>query len=415
MKLNRLLRNPSSDVGGESAPAPVTTTASSSPTATLSSTITSTNTSSPGTKSTKPYEVKPVPSDVSRASFDISDEAAELGIDVPKSDVSQSTPEAVKTAKQGEMRSDPKGVRQDKPKAGESVEATPKAELSEKVQKTIGEQIKPSASSRDYSGFNEDEVKHLKQMSNTAFDFASKQLREKKQLEQYRNEVYLQNPEAYKLDPEYKKVQEDSYYATTEAQYWQQQLINIKQGKDWIPLKGWNAKGEPVYDTPQPPTDMAEEDVRQRMQHASQMANQVRGNLQGLQQNYMQRIQQDSAGIQQVQAQKFAWVSNPEVLDHRLNVEGVGEKTVRDVKNDFLSILPTYHRNNVLADVASNMFVALQIYGAEIRSLKAQNQLTETKRGEAMRAEPSSVDKPASGGVAKSKFGGPSVFDDLDI
>jgi len=293
------------------------------------------------------------------------------------------------------------------PKGNLQGEATPKAEPS-----VIGEQVKPNTTTRDYTGYTPEEAGLLKQMSNPAFDYASKILKENKELQQLKSAIYLQNPEAFRLDPQYQKIAEDVDYFTAESQYWQQQLVNIKQGKEWIPLRGWDKQGKPVFDKPRTPDDLAEEDVRQRMMQASQQAAVAKSNQQQMQQTYSQRVQADNQGINQVQAQKFAWVGNPEVLKQTVPIEGMGERTLEQVKGDFLSLLPAYHRNNILADVASNMFVALQIYGSEIRKLKSANATAATKQQEQLRAEPTSTTKPANTtGVPASKYAGPAVFD----
>lgn len=414
MILKRLLREPSpqNDTSGGGNVTPPAIVAA------------STNTTSPGLKETKAFVVKAPPDSVKGASFDASGDVDILGDDSVSSSTGKDNSSLEANKGSNTKVSPEKATRTEtgtsvaKPETGGKtdlspsvVEATPKAEPS--ISKSVlGDKITPGAS-RDYTGFTDEEQRFLKQMPNDAFNYTAKQLRDKKTLEKSRGEVYLQNPEAFRLDPAYKKASEDVEYLSAEAKYWQQQLLNVKAGKEYIPLRGWNAKGEPVFDKPQPPTDAAEIELMQRMQSANQAAQQAGGQLQSMQQGYTNRVQQDTNAIRAVQQEKFAWTANPELLEHKINVDGVGERTVKQVKEDFISLLPEYHRSNVLSDVSADMFVALQIYAQEIRNLKSQLGLSEVKRGEVQRAEPTSKETPGTSGVAKSKYGGPAIFDDL--
>jgi prefoldin subunit 5 len=58
------------------------------------------------------------------------------------------------------------------------------------------------------------------------------------------------------------------------------------------------------------------------------------------------------------------------------------------------------------------MFVALQLYGQEINSLRSQLKLAEAKQNEILRAEPTSEARAQASNGGKSKYGGPAVFTD---
>lgn len=388
-------------------------------------TATTTPVAKESTAPKRAFEVKEPPKEVLAQSFDSSD--ADLGLEEnEQSGAAQSSNtkggnaasagsnEGVanggKTPANGEAETSGKEKGKAASEAAAVGEDKTKTEAKPSV---IGEQVKPVTGQRDYSGFSDEEVRYLKQMSNTAFDFASKQLREKKQLETEKNNIYLQNPDAYQLDPQFKTIREDVTFFSQERQHWQQQLMNIKAGKQWTELQGWDKSGNPVYSQPKEPTDLAEEEVRQRMLQADGLVRQASGSLQQLQQSYTQRIQQDTQQIREIQAQKFAWAADAKVLEHVINVEGVGDKTIGQIKTDFMSLLPPYHRTSLISDIAADMFVALQIYAAQVRELKAQNQITETKRQEVMRGEPTSNARPRTEANGKSRFGGPTSFDDL--
>ena len=250
-------------------------------------------------------------------------------------------------------------------------------------------------------------------MSNTAFDFSAKIIKENKELAKLKDSTYLQSPEAYRLDPAYTKAAEDVDYLRAEAQIWKNQLVNIKTGKEWSPLLGWDKSGKPVFDTKRAPGEMDEEDVRSRMQQCEGSAQQMAGQLQQMQQSYANRVATDNSAIDEVQKSKFSWVADPALAEKTVTIPNLGERSIKQITNDFKELLPAYHRGSKLAELGANMFAALQVYASEIRNLQAQLQITETKRADALRAEPTSSDKPANagGGVAKSKFGGPASFD----
>ena len=277
----------------------------------------------------------------------------------------------------------------------------------------LGEKVKPSDSQRDYTGFTPEQITHLRRLPNDVFNFIKDTVKEKKELEKVKQDFYLQNPNAYQLDPQFQKLQEDVSYVSRERQHWQEQLLKIKAGEKWTPLMGWDKTGKPVYGQPQTPTDVAEEDVRQQMMYTSQMLEQAKGQLGQLQQSYGQRVQQDVNAIKQIQAEKFAWAADPKVLEHNVQIEGVGDRSIKQIKQDFFGLLPAYQHSNPITDVAADMFVALQIYASRIRALESQLNVSEIKRGDAMRAEPSSSVKPAKDGTPASKFGGPATFSDL--
>jgi len=328
-----------------------------------------------------------------------------------------STGKTVETAKPTPAKETPLPVESAR-QVGTQVEPSVKpadkiVETPAKVNPLLGEPVKPSDKTRDYTGFSPEEVTQLKQMSNTAFDFSAKIIKENKELAKLKDSTYLQSPEAYRLDPAYTKAAEDVDYLRAEAQIWKNQLVNIKTGKEWSPLLGWDKSGKPVFDTKRAPGEMDEEDVRSRMQQCEGSAQQMAGQLQQMQQSYANRVATDNSAIDEVQKSKFSWVADPALAEKTVTIPNLGERSIKQITNDFKELLPAYHRGSKLAELGANMFAALQVYASEIRNLQAQLQITETKRADALRAEPTSSDKPANagGGVAKSKFGGPASFD----
>jgi len=274
------------------------------------------------------------------------------------------------------------------------------------VEKTTPKEITPIvppsgvAKSRDYSGFSDEEVKVLKGMSNEAFSYSSKLFKEAKDLSKLKDAQFMQHPSAYTLDPNYQKLQEDASYFQQESDYWQSQLLAIAEGKEWAPITGWNKDGSPVMGPAQKPDKLSEERVRMAMNQCSQGAQTARQSLQQFSTDYQQRIAVDTQQIQQECSKYFGWISDPKLLDSNIMIPEVGEKSVRQVKDDFTSLFPAYHRNTVGVDIAGHMWVALQIYAQQIRELQEQKDVAEVRTEEVRRAEPTSKVTPGIPGKA---------------
>lgn len=250
---------------------------------------------------------------------------------------------------------------------------------------------------RDYTGFSPEEARMLKGMSNESFAYAAKLIKDNKELSQLKDSTYLQHPNAFVLDPQFQRMQEDSKFFDQEAQYWQDQLALMAEGKAWKPLLRWDEQGNPVYGESREPTALDQEKVRLAMSRAYDASHNAKGQLQQMAQSYAQRTKAGDAAIQAEQEKRFAWIADPKILDQKVAVEG-GEKTLRDIKSDFLGIIPPYHRGNVMADVAANLFTALMIYGNHIRTLQSNKQIQQVKQEEVYRAEPTSSARPQTGG-----------------
>ena len=222
-------------------------------------------------------------------------------------------------------------------------------------------------------------------------------LKEAKELSKLKTAQFYQHPQAFVLDPEYQKLQEDHAYFKMEADHWQEQLLAMSEGKDWVPLVGWNKDGTPRYGQPQKTNKVAEEQVRMAMNQMFAQSQQALGNLQAFPARYQQQIQQDNVLIQEECAKRFGWVGDPKVLDATIET-GAGNKTVKQVREDFINLFPAYQRNTVGVDVAAHLFAALQIYGQEIRELREGKKVAEIKKEEVTRAEPTSEVRPAAEG-----------------
>ena len=281
------------------------------------------------------------------------------------------------------------------------VATTPKIAKQEPIVITpIAPKTSTPAKEFDYTGFTEPEIQVLKQMSTSAKDFTIKLIKENKELATNKNSQFMQHPNAFTLDPDYNKLQEDVFYYNKETEYWQEQLTKVKAGEQWSPIKGWTKNGEPVADTPRNADAASEEQIRLMMNRCYNATEIKQQELKQFTTNYKNRITADQQAIQQERAQRFGWVSDPKILDSKIEMENGFSQTVGEVRNTFISLFPPYMRTTSGVEVAADLFAALQIFGQENRELKQGKQIAEVKAEEITRAEPTSRkshSKPVAG------------------
>lgn len=262
----------------------------------------------------------------------------------------------------------------------------------------------------DYSGFSQQEVVNLKNMSRQSREFSANLIRENKQLAGLKDSNYLQHEQGYTLSPEYQNLQAKVYFANIEGQAWKQQLLNIRAGKPFRDVVGFNENGTPRFGDERPPTD--EDDIRlsNNLAKCMSMAQQRQGELQSIPQQFKQRITADLQNIRDVQKQQFSWVADPKLLDYEMTTEN-GNKTVKQIKDEFKSIWPSYLQNSPAVDVASDLMVALMIRHQELEQANTSKTVAETLKEEVLRGEPGSTDRPvktdeAVGGVTEFSLAG---------
>jgi hypothetical protein len=287
-----------------------------------------------------------------------------------------------------------------------------KEEVKEGEKKEIIKKIAPSTDKvvRDYSGYSQEEVAALKQMSNPAFQLATKLIQENRELAKLKGSTYLQHDNAYVLDPDFQAARNDYSFAQREAEYWQEQLIAMDAGKEWQPITGWDQQGNPILDKPRPPTKRDEEKVRLALNSCVQAANEFKGKLQNYPTQYKQRVQQDLQNIQQERANRFGWVSDPKLLDYTINVEGLGPRSVKQIRQDFIGLFPAYLQSHPAMEVAADLMVAFRMQSAELSDLRNGKQIEDIKNGEEERIEPTSQVKPPR---EKTPVHGVKEFKDL--
>lgn len=259
----------------------------------------------------------------------------------------------------------------------------------------------------DYSGFSEKEVTFLKQMSNQAKEYVAGLIKENKQNAGLKDGSFLQHPNAYILAPEFVKFNQDEVFAQREFAFWQSQLAKINAGEEWTPLRGFDQNGNPVTEAARNPTTLDAEQVRMNLNQVNTFIQQNRQQMQQFASNYQQRVQTDLQNINAERSRRFAWVANPQLMQEKIQIEGVGEKTIKDAQTDFVNLFPPYLRNTPGVQIAADMWIGILIYGQQLKEAQAQKQVSEIKREELKRAEPTSNARPAP---AKTAVNGVSEF-----
>jgi hypothetical protein len=275
-------------------------------------------------------------------------------------------------------------VKKEEQKKEESIKAEKKSELITPVREHKGDQ-----DAFDYSGFSPAEQTNLKNMSRQSREWAAGLIKETKSLAALKDATYLQHEAGYTLSPEFQQLQQSTYLAQTEAQGWERALLNIKSGKPFQDVTGFDKQGNIILGKEKPATDADEIRIANNLTLCTQAAQQRNGALQQFPQRFKQQIQADLQAVEQARKEKFAWCADPKLLEFTLDIDGT-DKKVKDVKSDFKAILPIYWQNSPIAEVASDMFVAMVIQGIELKEARNGKQIAEIKKQEATRGEPSS-------------------------
>ena len=283
----------------------------------------------------------------------------------------------------------------------------PEGELEEDREVVEEPQTKPE--SRNYEEFDEAERPLLKQMSNAAFEKYSKNRKEmveaKQQLEELRTkapdsklpENFHEHPEAYTLSPEYREAAGNYGKAQTEYAHWKKQLINVRNGEPWQGIDGYNADGQMVAGKQAfKATQSSEIDIESALQEAKNFMNQFGQQASHIQDNYSKIYSQADDMLSSEQKKHFEWEENAEKLKTTVETPGGKSATIGDLKKGFFDAMPGNFQKHPVTNLASNLYVTLQLYASELGKLKKQLDVSETNRKDSRRVEPRSGRKSES-------------------
>ena len=283
----------------------------------------------------------------------------------------------------------------------------PEGELEEDREVVEESQTKPE--SRNYDDFDEAERPLLKQMSNAAFEKYSKNRKEmveaKQQLEELRGkspeaktpENLHEHPEAYTLSPEYREAANNYGKAQTEYNHWKKQLINVRNGEAWHGIDGYNGNGQMVSSKQAyKATQSSEIDIESALQEAKNFMNQFGQQASHIQDNYSQIYNNAQNMLSDEQKKYFEWEVNDEKLKSEVAIPDGKKATIGDLKRGFFDAMPGNFQKHPVTNLASNLYVTLQLYASELGKLKKQLDISETNKKDSRRVEPRSGRKSES-------------------
>ena len=279
------------------------------------------------------------------------------------------------------------------PEDGEDAEEV--SEDSEGLSETLKKATENIPAGRDYSKYSEEDAKYLKQMSNEAFEHFSKRSQEAaelaKQLDGTKtSKPTLDHPDAYVLSDEYKENYANFTKAQQEQQHWRDQLIKIRNGDAWQNIEGYD-KGERLVLSKEAfkPTQQAEIDVEMALQEAVGLNRKFTEGLDAVSKTYKSSYNDAVTLLDREQNANFAWRTDDKVAQEKLVLPKVGTTTIQTLKDSFTEALPKTFRKHPMAELASNLFVTLQLQAAFSSS-------ENTKAKESKRKEPKARRKSSS-------------------
>ncbi len=116
------------------------------------------------------------------------------------------------------------------------------------------------------------------------------------------------------------------------------------------------------------------------------------------------QIAQELANIENYRKQQFGWVADPTMLDYTMDIGGK-EKSLKQIREDVVSMVPAALRNNPLVGVLGDLVIAVQIQKAQLSAYESTKQVEKVKEEETELLEPSSKDKPISKGKGELVHG----------
>lgn len=316
------------------------------------------------------------------------EEATEAAVEEPEEVVEEEPAEAVEEEPAEEATED------------EEADDEEADDEEEPLSTSLKSAAKPST--RDYSKYDKEDAKYLRQMSNEAFEHFSKRAEELQELEKKTAAAAhtADHPDAYVLSDEYRDAYANLSKAQQEQQHWREQLIHIRKGDEWRTIQGYDKEGRMVLgQSANKPTQQAEIDVEMALQEAvtlnrkfSDAAQNVSKSFKG---NYSDAVQL----LEHEQNANFAWLTNDKVAKEEIVLPSVGKTTINDVKQSFSNALPKPFRKHPLAELASNLFVTLQLQAAatgaeKVKAKEARRKEPKAKRKSAAAAAPDDFSVP---------------------
>lgn len=121
---------------------------------------------------------------------------------------------------------------------------------------------------------------------------------------------HFEHPEGYLLTPEWPQLTQAHRALQHETSHWEQQLLAIKRGEDWVDFVGYDQQGQPQYRKISAPADgqidyRAELHAQQRFAQAAQQFTHVENQASNLMNTYSNRVKQAKESMVQIERKLF--------------------------------------------------------------------------------------------------------------
>lgn len=279
-------------------------------------------------------------------------------------------------------------------------------ETEDEAEDTQQPQQPTAKAKRNYDEFDPEDRAYLRRLHNAQYEQATARLRslyaireEKKQLEQALAKAkegglpdsWYENPNAYRLSPEYAQAENTLAESRMLAEHWQEQLINIENGQPWTTVsRGPN--GQLTLGETRQPDAQSKIQVMAAMNEAQQWSLQHQSKLQNIQQSFGSRYQQ-------------AFETVKKGTEQQLNRLPENLRPSPEQLKVFEDALPNEFKKHPMTYLSSHM------YGVAANAIKLLKQYQEKEK----RAKVNKSDEQKAGPKAKTKRFNTTVPDEIDF
>lgn len=239
--------------------------------------------------------------------------------------------------------------------------------------------------SRDLSGFTAQEQQLLRRMSNETFAWLEPKLKALKETQGLQEKTppawMFGHEESYKLLPEYQRHTENMESLNVEEQWWKQQFINLRSGRDAQDLN-IDGKGQLIAGGPIGKGADAELYVQQKMQEAVALRSEEASKFA----NWRASHQQHIGGVRQQMEKVYTTLFGKEV-----------PAPVKAGADKMLGWLPPHLANQTEYKLIAGLYGYVQAAQAQIAALKTQLQGRGVVAAAQAQAGPSQLSGATSG------------------
>lgn len=228
---------------------------------------------------------------------------------------------------------------------------------------------------------------------------------------------YYNHSEAFRLHPEYGKIQSNVDFANRELNFWREQLISIESGKDFYLFDGVDDQGNDILRGPFKPSPRAKVAIQDAQMRVNQALSSEQVKLQQLQSGFKKEYDGAAGVIKNALQQKMGWLLQGDVDKTMLTSAGPDGKPVQrslgDLTKEFVSHIPAVYQQHPVTEALVTVFKAFQVLGSkyvtQAAQLRKQNITDKTVQLAEPRGEASAVAKNKNNRVVN--IGGRKVVD----